>query len=75
VREFCDAAFAYVGLDYRDYVITEEKLIRRVDTVELRGDISKAQSRLGWKPSVSFKQLVHLMVDADRARLAAGEED
>jgi GDPmannose 4,6-dehydratase len=75
VREFCEVAFAHVGLDYRGYVRTDESLSRRVDSVELRGNTAKAQSLLGWRPSVSFEELVRLMVDADRERIVTGEED
>lgn len=75
VKKFCEVAFAHVGLDYRDFVRTDNGLGRRVDTVELRGDARKARSLLGWKPSVSFEELVHMMVDADIERLVGTKSD
>ena len=65
VREFCEAAFSHVGLDYRDYVRTDKDLIRPAEVESLVGDASKARRELGWKRSVTFRQLVELMVDAD----------
>jgi GDPmannose 4,6-dehydratase len=64
VRQFCEAAFGYVGLDYRDHVIEDPALIRR-DDFQRVGDASKARRILGWEPRVSFEQLVQMMVDAD----------
>jgi GDPmannose 4,6-dehydratase len=69
VRELCKLAFSRLGLDYEDYVVTDPGQERGVDTVELRGDPSKARIRLGWKPTVSFRELVHMMVDADYGAL------
>jgi GDPmannose 4,6-dehydratase len=74
VREFCETAFAHVGLDYRGFVRIDERWSRRTDLVELRGNAAKARSLLGWKPSVNFKTLVRMMVDADRERLGDGRE-
>ncbi|MEJ0100726.1 MAG: GDP-mannose 4,6-dehydratase [Pseudomonadota bacterium] len=65
VREFCEIAFRRVNLDYRKYVVTEPGLARPADAVLLSGDSSRARSELGWKPSMSFTELVHLMVEAD----------
>jgi GDPmannose 4,6-dehydratase len=55
-----------VGLDCRDHVRVDESLVRAQDS-PLVGDASKARERLGWKPTVSFEQLVRLLVDAARA--------
>ena len=65
VREFCEAAFAYVGLDYKDYVIQDERFYRPAEVDLLVGDPKKAQNILGWEPRVSFEGLVQMMVDAD----------
>lgn len=70
VREFCELAFAHVGLDYRDHVRVEERFGRRRETVELRGNPVRARQRLGWAPTLSFAELVRKMVDADCRRLA-----
>jgi GDPmannose 4,6-dehydratase len=65
VREFCEAAFTYVGLDYEDYVIQDERFYRPAEVDLLVGDPKKAQNILGWEPRVSFEGLVQMMVDAD----------
>jgi GDPmannose 4,6-dehydratase len=65
VREFCALAFDRVGLDYRAYVQTDPRARRARESIPLLGDASKAQRELGWQPSISFEQLVSLMVDAD----------
>jgi len=69
VREFCEAAFGYVGLDYRDHVVVDPALVRPAEVDLLVGDAAKARERLAWAPTVSFQQLVEMMVDADLARL------
>jgi len=69
VREFCEIAFAHVGLNYRDYVHVDEKFVRPAEVDLLVGDPSKARKILGWKAKVSFKDLVTMMVDADLARI------
>jgi GDPmannose 4,6-dehydratase len=71
VREFCEIAFAHVGLDYRDFVVQDERFYRPAEVDLLISDPSKARTQLGWEPSVSFKELVKMMVDADLERLAA----
>jgi len=65
VRELCQVAFDYVGLDYRDYVVSDPKFYRPAEVDQLVGDASKARRVLGWEPKVSFEELVHMMVDAD----------
>jgi GDPmannose 4,6-dehydratase len=69
VREFCEIAFGHVGLDYRQYVIQDERFYRPAEVDLLISDPSKARAVLGWEPAVSFKELVTMMVDADLARL------
>lgn len=69
VREFCQIAFGHVGLDYSDYVIQDERFYRPAEVDLLISDPAKARSRLGWEPSVTFKDLVTMMVDADLDRL------
>ncbi|GAB4257985.1 MAG: GDP-mannose 4,6-dehydratase [Thermoleophilia bacterium] len=69
VREFCELAFARVGLDYRRYVRQDPALMRPVDITETRGDATKAYTRLGWEPTVTFGELVHMMVDAEVERI------
>ncbi len=65
VREFLEEAFSYVGLDYEDYVVVDPRLVRPAEVEMLLGDSSKAKKELGWSCSISFKDLVHEMVDAD----------
>jgi GDPmannose 4,6-dehydratase len=65
VREFCELAFAHVGLDYTDHVVLDERFMRPAEVELLIGDPAKAQSVLGWKPEVSFADLVRMMVDND----------
>jgi GDPmannose 4,6-dehydratase len=65
VREFLEEAFSYVGLNWQDYVKVDEKYFRPAEVDLLLGDPSKARAALGWKPRVTFKELVRMMVDAD----------
>jgi GDPmannose 4,6-dehydratase len=65
VREFCEIAFSHVGLRYQDYVIEDRESLRSPDAVLLMGDPGKAHRVLGWTPTVSFEELVVMMVDAD----------
>ena len=65
VREFCELAFAEVGLDYRDYVIQDEKFYRPAEVEHLIGDSSKAREALGWEPQYTFQELVKEMVHRD----------
>jgi len=69
VREFCEIAFAHVGLDYNDYVVQDERFYRPAEVDLLISDPSKARSILGWEPSVEFNELVTMMVDSDIKRL------
>jgi GDPmannose 4,6-dehydratase len=65
VREFLDIAFSHVGLDYKKYVKIDKNLYRPAEVDILVGDSAKIRKKLGWKPEVSFKHLVSMMVDAD----------
>ena len=65
VREFAEAAFSHVGLDYRQYVTIDPQFQRPADVETLLGDASKAKAKLGWASSHSFQVLVHEMVEAD----------
>jgi len=65
IREMCEAAFGYVDLDWRDYVVQDPRFMRPAEVDILIGDASKAHRVLGWEPSVSFQDLVHMMVDND----------
>jgi len=67
IRDFCDEAFSYVGLDYKKYVVTDPSFIRPSEIEVMIGDSSKAKKVLGWKPKVDFKKLVKTMVDAELA--------
>ena len=70
VREFCEVAFAHVGLDYNDYVVLDERFVRPAEVDLLIGDPVKAREVLGWKPEVGFPELVRMMVDNDLEVLA-----
>ncbi len=65
VREFCEAAFARVGLDWRDHVAFDERYLRPKEVDHLLGDASKAHRQLRWRPRVGFNELVATMVDHD----------
>ena len=69
VRDLCDIAFSHVGLDYRAYVRQDPGQTRNFDTVALVGDASKAAQRLKWRPTITFREMMHSMVDADLAGL------
>ncbi|MCO5242735.1 MAG: GDP-mannose 4,6-dehydratase [Anaerolineae bacterium] len=65
VQEFCEEAFKFVDLDWREYVVQDERFMRPAEVDLLVGDPSKAGEILGWEPTVTFGDLVRLMVDAD----------
>jgi len=69
VREFCQQAFDYVGLDWEKYVVVDPKFHRPAEVDLLVGDPSKAGRELHWEPSITFGDLVRIMVDADLAAL------
>jgi GDPmannose 4,6-dehydratase len=69
VKRLVELAFQAVGLDWQRYVVTDPALVRPAEVDLLIGDPAKAKAKLGWKPEVSFEQLVERMVKADLARL------
>jgi GDPmannose 4,6-dehydratase len=70
VREFCQAAFEHAGLDWERHVRIDPRYYRPTEVDHLCGDRSKAQRRMGWRPTTDFSGLVRLMVDADIDLLA-----
>ena len=73
VRDFVEAAFSHLGLNYHDHVIIDPQLLRPADVETLLGDAAKARGKLGWSSQVKFKDLVHEMVEAD-LRLLSGSQ-
>jgi GDPmannose 4,6-dehydratase len=71
VEDFVQIAFDHVGLDWRRHVIVDPAFYRPAEVDLLLGDASKARKVLGWKPEVSFPQLVKMMVDSDLAALGS----
>ena len=72
VREFCQHAFERVGLNYEKHVEIDPRYFRPSEVDALLGDATKAREKLGWKPKVTFEQLVQIMVDADVQALEDG---
>ena len=70
IREFCEAAFGSVGLDWEEYVEVDERFLRPAEVEVLRGDPSKARRILGWEPEVSFEEMVAMMVERDMELVA-----
>ena len=73
IRELCEVAFSYVGLDYREYVVQDERFFRPAEVDLLVADASQARRVLSWEPTVTFEELIHMMVDADLKRLRGQE--
>jgi GDPmannose 4,6-dehydratase len=73
VRQLVETAFGHAGLDWSKYVRIDPALLRPAEVDHLVGDATKARKVLGWEPSVNFKQLVGMMVDADLARHSAAK--
>jgi len=69
VRELVDLAFGCVDLDWEKYVEVDKNLMRPAEVYTLCGDAAKARARLGWEPTVTFAELVRMMVDADLERV------
>ena len=69
IRELCNEAFRYVGLNYEDFVTVDKRFIRPTETGPLVGNPAKAKKILQWEPKTKFKELVKMMVDANVARL------
>ena len=73
VRELVEIAFGHVGLDYRDFVVSDPKYYRPAEVDLLLADPSKARRELGWSTKIGFAELVAMMVDADLERLGSGD--
>jgi GDPmannose 4,6-dehydratase len=69
VREFVECAFAYVGLDFEDYIKIDRRYFRPTEVESLVADPKKARQTLGWMPKIEFKDLVKIMVDADMKKV------
>ena len=69
VREMCQIAFDFVGLNYEDYVVIDEKFFRPAEVDVLLGDPSKAKAKLGWEATTSLEELIIMMVESDQKRL------
>jgi GDPmannose 4,6-dehydratase len=72
VRELVEIAFSHAGLDWREFVRTDERFMRPAEVDTLRADPTRARRELGWQPTVDFASLVKMMVDADLERLTRG---
>jgi len=75
VREFCEIAFNRAGLDYKDYVVQDPKFYRPAEVDILISNPEKAHRVLGWKPSVTFKELVEMMVEQDLHSLSKQKQN
>ncbi|MCB0317454.1 MAG: GDP-mannose 4,6-dehydratase [Bdellovibrionales bacterium] len=72
VRKLVETAFDHVGLDWEKYVKIDKRFLRPAEVDLLVGDSSKANKELGWKPTVTFEEMIKMMVDADLKRVEAG---
>ncbi len=70
IRSACEVAFGHVGLDWKKYVVIDPRFLRPAEVDLLVGDASKAEREMGWKPAVSFEEMMAMMVDADLQRLS-----
>ncbi|MBN8656085.1 MAG: GDP-mannose 4,6-dehydratase [Anaerolineae bacterium] len=68
VREFCEIAFSHVDLDYKEFVVVDERFYRPAEVDLLISNPTKARTQLKWEPEVTFKELVTMMVDSDLER-------
>lgn len=69
VQRLCELAFAAVGLNWQDYTVQDERYMRPAEVDLLIGDATKAKTTLGWRPKVTFEQLIEMMVEADLQRI------
>src|SRR5512139_1372774 len=69
VQRLCEVAFSHVGLNWQDFVVQDPAFMRPAEVDQLIGNPAKASAKLGWKPEVSFKELVQMMVEADLEEL------
>jgi len=65
VAEWLEACFGCLGMDYREHIVIDDEFKRPAEVCQLIGDSSKARMALGWRPEVSFSQLVRMMAEAD----------
>ncbi|HEY8616144.1 GDP-mannose 4,6-dehydratase [Phenylobacterium sp.] len=72
VRQMCEIAFSYVGLNVEDHLVIDPALFRPAEVDLLIGDASKAKAALGWEATVTLEEMIHEMVDADLARRTQG---
>ena len=72
VRELCEVAFGYVGLNYEDYVVVDPKFFRPAEVDLLVGNPAKARAKLGWEPTVPFEDLIRMMVNSDLEAVRSG---
>ena len=70
IGQFCEVAFAHAGLDWRQYVVLDERFLRPAEVYTLLGDATKAREKLGWEPEVGFEEMVQQMVDWDLEQVA-----
>ena len=71
VRDFCDASFSAIGLNYKDYVETEDRYTRPTEVDALIGDASKAERALGWKAKTHWKELAEIMAESDLRKISS----
>ena len=71
IRHACQVAFSHVGLDWEQHVVLDKRFLRPAEVELLVGDAGKAERELGWKPGVTFEQMMAMMVDADLERLSS----
>ena len=68
VQEFVETTFSYLDLDWKKYVKIDKKFYRILEVNSLKGDSSKAQKKLSWKPKIKFKKLIQIMIEKDLER-------
>jgi GDPmannose 4,6-dehydratase len=73
IRDFLDASFSVVGLNWQDHVQFDEKLLRPSEVDLLIGDYSKAKEKIGWEPRTRMRELAKLMTESDLAELSSGK--
>jgi GDPmannose 4,6-dehydratase len=69
VRQLLEVAFGVLDLEWRDYVRVDQRFLRPADVNQLVGDATKAREKLGWKPTVTFEELIEMMVESDLSSL------
>ncbi|HEV2348458.1 MAG TPA: GDP-mannose 4,6-dehydratase [Terriglobia bacterium] len=69
VRQLLEFAFSHLEMDYKQHIELDPALLRPAEVVHLKADPSKAQRELGWNPTLTFEDLIHMMVEQDLARV------